>query len=805
MYNNTPTFLPNQAVSYAVKKRKGFQMMKDSARYYLSMAHFKDDIEHLYKYANGSYIDTRKNGRYKKLLNPLGLTGATKEQRRILEKGNAVELKNFPIIAPVVAKFMGEMRSRSNDYIVEAINADVTSKRTQALLDIINKHTDQQLFNTLNEAGVDTGMPTVEQPPIEEVVKTFNASYVDERAVLGQQAINIIVEECKLLEKRYVLFYDWVVAGWAITYKSVDKDRIISEVVSIMDFWYMHSNDIQFVEDTEAQVRRIRNYPVEKLAIKFPELTKEELKEIQNHYGISFATGKYVSGDIHTGYVSGRSGEQQNAGHLTDIHHIVWRSKKYRGTLRFIDALGEEQVDFVDEDYVFSEENGDIELIDDWVDEYWECYEYMPDKFTTPKPLDVQRNTFAGEAKSCYNGRAFSDRYADNVSIVKLGEDFQQEVNEIRYRVARTLAKNKDNVLLLDISVIPNKPGFTRDDFMHFLEEFGVAFIDRSQKGADRGFNQYTVLQASQIEAVAKGYELMLTWRGFYWDLVGMNPQRLGKVGTSAGKGVTEDAIQASSEISEEHFARFEEMEERDMQGYLDLSKFAWREGKQATYKRGDDDLVFFDVAGDDWSEMEHRVFAKKAGAEKLKVKAFKEMLLPIIQNSGQQGVKSSLVASLLDHDSMSELKKLAKEFDEAEAKAMQAQTEQQQQHEQQMAQMVEQSKEAERMEKRYLQEREHNNKITLKLMDISAQDTAYSGIDTPIDVAGIQDASIRLQAENNKKYLEERKLALQKEKQDSDARLGEMKIVMEKYKADNQLKVARANKNKYDSKAKSK
>src|SRR5678816_4353764 len=124
-----------------------------------------------------------------------------------------------------------------------------------------------------------------------------------------------------------------------------------------------------------------------------------------------------------------------------------------------------------------------------------------------------------------------------------------------------------------DISVIPNRPGFNRDDFMHFMKEFGIAFIDRNQKGADRSFNQYSVLQASQIDAVLKGYELLITWRNFYWDLVGMNPQRLGQVGSSAGRGVTQEAVQASSEISEENFARFEEFEEREVQGFLDISK----------------------------------------------------------------------------------------------------------------------------------------------------------------------------------------------------------------------------------------
>jgi len=104
MDTNSYTMLPEQAVSYKKKKAKDFKIMKDSAKYYIGLANFKDDVLPLYRYANGSYINTRD---YAHLTNELGLSKANKDQRRILEKGNATKLRNFPIITPIINKFMG--------------------------------------------------------------------------------------------------------------------------------------------------------------------------------------------------------------------------------------------------------------------------------------------------------------------------------------------------------------------------------------------------------------------------------------------------------------------------------------------------------------------------------------------------------------------------------------------------------------------------------------------------------------------------------------------------------------------------
>lgn len=758
------SYLPKQSIPYSKKKASDFKIMKQSAAYYANQANFDDKLDILYRYANGSYVDTRIGGRYKKLLNPLGLNPSDPDHKKILDKGSAATLKNFPIITPIINKFLGELRERSFDYIIKVINPDTVSKRDEALKAKLEEYYKTEAFNMMNQQGINTGIDSVQQPPVEEVVQKFHANYADERAIAGQHALNIIIEECKLYEQRAQIFLHWVVAGYYISYRGIENDTVIREVVAPRDFWYVNSPDIQFIEDTEAQVRRLANIPIQRILDMFPDLSSSDLIKIKNKYHIDTSTGSYVRNDTYNG---NNSQAYINNGYLNQgtIKHVVWRSKRQERILYYTDELGAEQYMEVDEDYVMGSNPADIRIDEKYVDEYWECYNILDDIWSDPKPLDVDSTTIAGKAKSCYNGRAFSDMFAENMSIVKWGEDFQQEVNEIRYRTARTMEKNNDNITLIDISVINNgEDGI--DDFINYAKEFGFAFINRKQAGADKSFNQYSVLQASQIDAVVKGYELMQMWVQMYHDIIGFTPQRLGEIKSSAGKGITDEAISQSATISEEHFARFEEVEERDMQYLLDCSKFAWRNGRNLDYTRPDGEQIFYQI-DEKYPEIQHRIVAKRSAKEKNKVKALKDMLLPIIQNSGQQGVKPEMIAAILDLDNMAEIKKKAKEFSMAEQKAIEAQQEADRQNQQALQDKVNQDKAADRADKIKIEDNRNRTAITTALINQKGQQDETGATADNAD-AFTQQAS-DIMKENNKRISDQEKNATANRKIDAD------------------------------------
>ena len=96
-------------------------------------------------------------------------------------------------------------------------------------------------------------------------------------------------------------------------------------------------------------------------------------------------------------------------------------------------------------------------------------------------------------------------------------------------------------------------------------------------------------------------------------------------------------------------------------------------------------------------------------------------------------------------------------------------------------------------------QEKDINKDIQVALIKASTMDTMGSGVDVPIDMQGIKDASVALIAENNKAAADQTKANLQKSKIESDERMNALNANVKKYDSDVKLKVAKSNKNKYD------
>jgi hypothetical protein len=713
--------LPKQRTKYKEKAADDFKLMKDSADYYLSQATFDSKLEELYKYASGTWLN-KKN--YRHIVNSLGLNPNNPKHAKILKRGSAAKLKNYPIILPIINMFMGEMRERVSEYIVKAVNSDFSLEQREELVKIATEIMQQQIVNEMNAGGIETGVDSQQVPPVDQAIEEYQEKYVDKRARIGQAAVNVIMEECRVIERKMKKFYHWIVGGYTISYREVRNDTLVNEVVSPLDFWYMASHDIDFIEDTEAQVRKLRNVPTAKV-VDLLELTEKEERELLAGSGAAYGhqqgTSSISEERVHTLGESATAARQNNQMH--DIFHVVWRTKRWEGNLHYYDELGEVQQMLVDEDYALSEEAGDIKIEERWVDEYWQLYKAGNTIYKKIEPI-TQRLTFSGEAKSCYNGRAYNDLHSENTSIVKIGVPFQEKVNEYHYRLDKTMAKNHDDIILIDISVIPNKEGLNRDDFMYFAKEHGFAFIDRSNKGADRSFNQYQVLKSTQLQYVVATFELINRWTMLYEEAVGVNRQRKGAIHASDGLGTSQNAVAQSYTMSEEIFSRFEEVEERDMQALLDYSKHAWRNGKQALFKGVDGRLELFETP-EEYTEMEFQVVAKLSGKERKKVELYKQLLMPLIQNSGQQGAKPELFADLLDSESMSQVKKLAGTHAKLEQKMVAEQQQAQQQAQQQQTEVEMQIHQSEQETKLTIARESNDKDIEVAL--IRAEQMLYS------------------------------------------------------------------------------
>jgi hypothetical protein len=176
-------------------------------------------------------------------------------------------------------------------------------------------------------------------------------------------------------------------------------------------------------------------------------------------------------------------------------------------------------------------------------------------------------------------------------------------------------------------------------------------------------------------------------------------------------------------------------------------------------------------------------------------------MLKQNLQSIASQSNKPSVLAEIVQARNVSKLKQILRKAEKEEA-AMQQQLELSKQEAE--AANIERQQAYKQMEAEIdlmLQnnEWEHRKEVEHIKGQYDLADTDQPG-DT-LDPVAVEETLMKREELVDKKALERKKLELEEKKQNQEARLQEKKLKMEKYKADTQYKIAKENKNRYDTK----
>lgn len=676
------TYLPKQRVSLATKRANGFKWAKNTIDHYIGQSRFnkatgKVNDQMLYDYYNGVIHEHE----YQHVLNPTN-TPAEKLM------GNPAQLRNYPIIKPVVDLFMGEKRKRPRNFMVSCINDDAEMIRREAMTAHMAKVAEQRFFNKANELGIPTGVESQELGTDEEELSKFVTKYNDKRTMQGQSLLDYTFAHQKIPRQLQKGWFDFLVTGKVRSYKTLDKGDVLYEIVPASDIDHAVSDTADMIEDTPWQVRRVRLHLSEAVDRFYDKLSETERKKLESGawngtlYGGGF-TGEMAT-DVHLGdatshlkdYAWGENRDNLNS--MVTIYHTVWATDDKVGILTYMDEFGQEQKMEVDEDYEFSEEHGDLDIEWLWLTRRWEGWRVEDDFHFGIGPVEIERGELnnLSKSKSPYNGRNYSDRFSDNISIVSLGIPYQKKVNEYNLSLDTTLSKNNDVALLIDISVIPKQKGWDVDKFMYYLKKMGIAFINKAQQGADHSMNQYTALQMSTMQYVMNTYQLIQAFRDEYEELVGITKPRKGQKETDSGLGMMQSSIVSSSNITEELFARYDEFEETEAQGILDYAKWSNLEGKKGEYMTPDERRMFLEIEPETVQEAEYALFAKNSGEEMEQLNMMKQNAVAFAQNNATPAT----IAKILAAKSMEKLAAMMEEVEKSRAAVEQQQAEQQNQ-----------------------------------------------------------------------------------------------------------------------------
>lgn len=659
--------IPNQVLEF---DKKNEEWRKDTVDAYVEMStfdrssHSRHKIKNLYDYYNGKM----NKQDYKYVLQPYG--GPTR-------KNVPADLKRYNIIKPIVDVLIGE-KSRRPDYThVISTNPDSVSIKEEEQQRVINESLADEFYASLQQSlGVDVGQEEL-SATVEEKVKFFQRNYTDIRTELGQHAFNFIKQYCETYDKSQKAWHDFLVSGECYAFTGINHNEPEYMILNPLDVDYDKDPDLEMVEDGNWVVIRRLMSASSIIDIYYDELSREDVEYLEDPQFNRESFLTFSSDEIED--------RHENNEQLIEVMQVYWKSKKKIGFLDYMDEFGEPQTEIVDEEYI-PDENEDVEWL--WVNEVWEGHRIDDEIYVRMQPLENQRRSMdnPSKCKLPVNGRKYSDRNSENISLVSLGIPYQLMYDIYKYRLELSIAKSKDVIGEFDLSTIP--ADWDLDKFMYYMEATGIAWTDYSQEGVKANPQLKRALDLS-VKTIEQYIALLQSIREEWEQASGVTRQRQGQMSAYEGKGVTEQSIVQSTYITEDYFRKFAQFEERNYQALMDYSKEAWENGKKGTYLMPDGTQQFFEADPERYAEAEYGVFMSSARKDVEKLHQLKGMAQAFAQN----GADLKAVADILDSESMAGLKR---KIDEAEER--QQEFEQAMQEAEQQAQQAElQDKQAER------------------------------------------------------------------------------------------------------------
>ena len=656
----------------------------------------KDDMKILYDYYNG-VIDEAD---YKYVLKPYGKS----------RKNFPSEMRNYPIIKPIIDLLLGEKSKRPLNYTVTVQNSDAISIKEQQKSEAIAQNLRQKFLQEVQAMGVDIGANMDEIPTPKHIADMFEINYVDNRAVLGQQAMNYIFQEQEVYDKIQKAWFHYLVTGECYTHRGVRNNEPYYEILNPLDVDYDLDPDLEFVEDGDWALVRKYVHASTVIDAYYESLSEQEILELEEP--------RHSETDISFLYANS-SGKDENAyrNRLIEVVNVYWKSRKRIGFLTYLDPeTGEfEEVEVAD-GFRMPAEIKDLggKLEFKWVNEVWEGTRIDGRIYVNINPILNQRLSLENPSKCKLpiNGRRYSDINSKNISLVKLGIPYQLNYNIYKYRLELAIARSKDIIAQFDINMIPKK--WDMDKFMYYVEGTGIAWVDYNKEGIQLNPQHQSVMDMS-IKTISQYITLLDSILQEWEKISGVSRQRQGEIGAYEGKASSQQAILQSSHITEDLFRKFERMEQRDFQALLDYSKEAWLAGKRGMFVLPDGTTDFLDIDSFDYMESNFGLFVSDAGKDQEKLQNIKGLTQAMMQN----GAKPGDIAEMLDSDSFTQIKKNLKLADKANAELEQAQQEAQQQMQQQQLEAQQVQLEADMIER----EKDRQKDIEIALIAAESKD----------------------------------------------------------------------------------
>ena len=749
---------------------------------------------------------------YRKTLNPYN--AANEKHKRF-----PATMRNFDIMSDIIRRYVSEYFKGVHEFTVSADNSEVVLKKTLKLREAVAQLAQQAFqqeferqMQQLQQQAVQTGQELTQEqmqqamPDPEQFIKQFNDNYIDDESKQAQDLLDYVRDMTNDTMLYLSAFFDFCSIGECYTYTEINGESLKKEHVPILEAYPIPNSNF-FVEDHDMFARRM-TLSYNQIMDMFDDVLEDRDREFLEKYYDSDAGSPTATKLLYSQYFeyypdgcAKFSNEERDLfkkedvdiarvnGNLFEVWHVVWRGEARQGVLTYQNEVGFVSKKIVEEGYKLNPEDGDISIEWAYEPQVYEGYR-IGSRYNAVYPIKARPLPYQRDGKLPYNGIMEVLPFMGKFSIIKLITPYQIMRNIISYHREMVIAKNKMLILLLPESLVASDS----EDKVYKMAADGVLLVDDSEDANSQKMANIRMLNASMGDYITQLTNLMESIKLEAREMVDMNAQRYGEISQYAGKQTTEEAISRSSMGSIIITCTFDELRKRDYQRDIDFSKLAFIDGLQTTFFDDKQERRYLSLDVNSFIFATYSVMVKNSQKELDKLNQLRQWAFSAAQN----GDLDMAIAAITGNN-VNQIKDVVNQFMEIKR-----------QHENELKQadqMLEQAKlqnklaeiEAQGEQDRLTEQLKYQYEMQLKYVDVDMS-MLNAANDTSADAAANANR-LKEQAEQNKVALSQQKLALEQNKFSADMYNKAADRQVKREQMQNDLQIAKTNKNKYDKK----
>lgn len=745
--------------------------------------------------------------------------------------------QDYNIIKPKIDLLLGEETKRPFNFKVvrtsEIATSEMQDKAKQMLIDYIQA-TIMSKLGPEEQARYQQALESGEIMPPEQIQKYMSKDYKDIAEITAYHSLNYLKNKLNITHEFFKGWKDALIGGEEIYYVGILNGEPCLERINPLYFDYdTETSDLEFIHDAQWCVYEMKLSVTDIYDRYYDKLSEKQLNELLDLMSDSAKGGvnpevRKTSLDyphIKTHTINGFSTNPFEDGSNISVWHTCWQGFKKIGFVTITDPETGEPVEYVvDETYNVTGMELNVEW--KWIIETYEGYRAGEDLYFGMQPIEYQFVSAdnPNAQRLPYTGVIYNNTNSKPRSLVSMMKPLQYMYIVLWYRLELAMARDKGKVVNMDITQIPKSMNIDVSKWMHYLSALGVNFINPYEEGWDipgreggkpAQFNQITALDLTMANTINQYIMLMDKIESMLSEISGVSKQREGSISSNELVGNVERSVVQSAHITEPWFWTHNQVKRQAISMLLNTSKWAWKDNKTNLQYILDDATRAFITLSDSFFYEDYDVFVEDTTKNQQQIDALKNLMQPAMQN----GASLLDITEIITMDNVAMIKNKLEEIEQKRMEQQQAMEQAQAEREQQMLQMQNEVKEEELMLKeaemdlkKY--EIDSNNATKITVAQLNAyrgaenMDQNGNGIPDTMEIAAqalaerkqaSDEASKQFEFNNKvreqqlKREIEEKKVALEKQKLESQKELQKMKddaaMEREKLKAKTALK----------------